>query len=477
MADSHRHRPHTAGSPAPGLGSGAWPLLAPRALDQPLAWRRGEAVSGAQFLRLAHALARRLPDGAAVVNLCQDRLAFAVALAAALLRGCDSLLPPNARVDTLQALGDQSGGVIALVDSGAGVQWPLAHLGVDLTADASAQPQPDGVPLLPAVQPAACLLTSGSTGAPQPHAKTWGMLNVNVRSEARRMADHLRLPSLEGLAIVATVPPQHSYGFESSVLLAMLGGAAFECSRPFYPADIVNALESVPAPRALVTTPFHLKALLTSGLALPPTDLVVSATAPLTPQLARRTEATTRGQLIEIYGCTEAGQVATRRTAVTETWHTFGELRLHARPGDGGEVYVAHGGHVAEPTDLSDILRLADPSHFELLGRANDLIHVAGRRSSLGHLNYHLNSIDGVEDGAFWLPDDVPDGVVRPVAFVVAPRLGAAQIIRALRERLEPVFVPRRVVHVPCLPREATGKLTAQSLRELARSLLGCADA
>ena len=92
-------------------------------------------------------------------------------------------------------------------------------------------------------------------------------------------------------------------------------------------------------------------------------------------------------------------------------------------------------------------------------------------------LNYHRNSIDGVEDGAFWLPDDVPDGVVRPVAFVVAPRLGAAQIIRALRERLEPVFVPRRVVHVPCLPREATGKLTAQSLRELARSLLGCADA
>ena len=68
--------------------------------------------------------------------------------------------------------------------------------------------------------------------------------------------------------------------------------------------------------------------------------------------------------------------------------------------------------------------RIARRTHFRLLGRANDLIHVAGKRSSLAHLNFHLNRIEGVEDGAFWLPDDVAEGVVRPVAFVVAPRAG-----------------------------------------------------
>ena len=52
------------------------------------------------------------------------------------------------------------------------------------------------------------------------------------------------------------------------------------------------------------------------------------------------------------------------------------------------------------------MLELESPTHFRLLGRANDLIHVAGKRSSLAHLNYHLNSIDGVRDGAFWLPDE-----------------------------------------------------------------------
>ncbi len=126
-----------------------------------------------------------------------------------------------------------------------------------------------------------------------------------------------------------------------------------------------------------------------------------------------------------------------------------------------------------EPTALSDILQLDDASHFRLLGRANDLVHVAGKRSSLGHLNHQLNSIPGVEDGAFWLPDDIADGIVRPVAFVVAPTLSADAVRAALRERLEAIFVPRRVVQVEALPREATGKLTVAALRQFALRVLG----
>ena len=120
--------------------------------------------------------------------------------------------------------------------------------------------------------------------------------------------------SLAGVTLVATVPSQHMYGFESTVLLALLGGAAFDTGRPFYPADIAAALARVPRPRMLVTTPFHLKTLLDSGVTLPPIDLVLCATAPLSPQLAARAEAALAAPLVEIYGCTEAGQVATRRT-------------------------------------------------------------------------------------------------------------------------------------------------------------------
>ena len=73
--------------------------------------------------------------------------------------------------------------------------------------------------------------------------------------------------------------------------------------------------------------------------------------------------------------------------------------------GDGDAVTVS-GGHVPQPTVLADVLEVIGTRRFRLLGRTNDLINVAGKRSSIGHLNYHLNAIDGVVDGAFWMPPE-----------------------------------------------------------------------
>jgi acyl-coenzyme A synthetase/AMP-(fatty) acid ligase len=469
------------------------PLLLGHAAESPVAWRGGLPLPASRFIADVQAFAARLPALGACVNLCTDRYAFAVAFGAALLRERGCLLPPNARPETLAALRTAHGPMFVTTDDPA---LQVGGLDVLVVADSTAadgegedagegegegEGDADGsaMPSAPARLLAACLLTSGSTGQPQPHAKSWAVLHANTEGGVQRLCELLGRPTLRGLTLVATVPPQHSYGFESSVLLPMLGGAAFHAGRPFYPADIAAALAEVPRPRALVTTPFHLKALLSAGLALPPCDLVLSATAPLSPQLAREAESRFGGALIEIYGCTEAGQVATRRSAETDVWTTYGALRIQQQPapdGQDAECFFVQGGHVHEATPLADLLKLEDDRRFRLLGRANDLIHVAGRRSSLGHLDYHLNSIEGVQDGAFWVPDEVPDAVVRPVAFVVAPELPREAIIAALRTRLEPPFVPRRVVHVAELPREATGKLTRETLRRFARSQLGLAE-
>lgn len=454
----------------------ALPLLAGHRDDTVLAWRANRAITAAQYLADVHALAADLPVRGALVNLCGDRYRFAVGLGAAMLRGHPSLLPPNALPATLADLRERHPDLYALVGDEA--TEPAGLPVVRCTADGFAPAQGPACPRLPPEQLAATLLTSGSTGQPRPHSKAWGPLVESIRAEARRLAEATggeppALATLAGWSVVATVPAQHSYGFESSVLLAMLSGAAFDAGRPYFPADIAECLDRLPRPRALVTTPFHLKTFLAADIAHPPVDLVLSATAPLSPQLARLAESTLGGPLVEIYGCTEAGQVATRRTAQGEPWQTFGNLRIERRVDGGDEQYWVQGGHVVEPTPLSDVLELDDARHFRLLGRANDVINVAGKRSSLAHLNYHLNSIPGVQDGAVWLPDDEPDGIVRPVAFVVAPELTGQAIVQALRERLEAVFVPRRVVHVPALPREATGKLTAQGLRAFAQQQLG----
>jgi acyl-coenzyme A synthetase/AMP-(fatty) acid ligase len=442
----------------------ALPLLGARDLDAPLAWRRGAPVSARQFLARAAAMSQRIPDAArSVVDLCPGRFDFTVVMGAALMRGLPVLMPPNAMASTLALLQRAHPGawVVESVDAT-----------IDAQVDAASPAQP---PMIDARQLAAVLLTSGSTGVPVPHGRTWASVVANAQAQARRMSDAVGRPDLSGLTLVATVPAQHSYGFESSVTLALLGGAAFDDSRPFYPADIVDALARVPRPRALVTTPFHLKTLLAAGLALPEVDVIFSATAPLSPQLAAQAEAALGGPLLEVYGCTEAGQVATRRTTASPTWTTYGELRLSQRRADdgsetGAETYWVQGGHVFEPTMLADILELDDDRHFRLLGRSGDLIHVAGKRSSLGHLNHHLNGIPGVVDGAFWMPPDDPaGGVTRPVAFVVAPELDPSTIAHALHERVDAVFVPRRIVMLDTLPHNETGKITAATLADLAR--------
>lgn len=450
------------------------PLLAERDLDAPLAWQQGRPISARQFLADARHQAMQLPARGPVINVCNDRYAFGVSLAAAMLREQASLLPPDARADTLARIAAGHAQAYLLSD-----EEQMAPDFVLPSGPTAAISDADAASVwLPADRPVLSLLTSGSTGTPQPHAKSWRNLTGAVSAAVPSLCQALGRASLHGLTLVGTVPVQHSYGIESTLLLAMLGGAAFESGRPFYPADIVQALESVPRPRALVTTPFHLKALLHSGVAIPPVDLLLSATAPLSPQLAAQAEAATGGVMLEIYGSTETGQVACRRPTVSEVWETFGAITVRAEPNPAaaddavGERYVFEGGFLPAPTPMADVLERLDKQRFRLFGRANDLIHVAGRRSSLGHLNFHLNSIPGVQDGAFWIPEEVADGVVRPLVFVVAPELSAAAVSAALRERLEPVFVPRRVIHVDSLPREGTGKLTVKALRDFALAWL-----
>lgn len=125
------------------------------------------------------------------------------------------------------------------------------------------------------------------------------------------------------------------------------------------------------------------------------------------------------------------------------------------------------GAHLPEPVPLSDELEPCDKAEFRLLGRIEDLVNIAGKRTSLGYLNHHLNQIAGVIEGMFWLPDDTGSEVQRLVAAAVAPDLSERQILVALAERLDPVFLPRPLLKVDRLPRNETGKVTRDALRAL----------
>ena len=435
----------------------AHPLLTHPEPESIVAWRRGEPISVARFVGEVARVTAVLPAGHHVLNACSDRYRFAVGFAATLVSGRLSLLPSTLTQEVAGHLRDFAPDVCCLVDD----DRDLFGLPRVLYPDwLPAGTLPREIPLLATDRPVAWLFTSGSTGKPVPHRKTWGALVKNVRAEGALLG------LLDGRhhAIVGTVPAQHMYGFESTVMVALQSGAAFSAARPLYPADICDAIAAVPRPRALVTTPFHLRTLLDAGVGIPELDLLLSATAPLSPGLAREAEARCRAPLLEIYGSTETGQIACRRPVETAEWRLFPGVELAERDGRAW----ASGGHVEGSVALDDVLELRGAGGFLLHGRSADMINIAGKRSSLAYLNHQLGAVPGVVDGTFFVPDDeAPDGVTRLVALVVAPGMNAATLTQALRERIEPAFLPRRVLFVAGLPRNATGKLPAEALRAM----------
>jgi len=466
----------------PGNGR-AYPLVSHTSPDSIIAWHLGQPVTVRHFLADVMRLAAGLPPGGHIFNVCADRYRFTVGLCAALVAGKISLLPSTHTPEMVRQLASFAPDAFCLHDApDCDIALPRFRIpGFVGQAGAATLPEPS-IPSIPGERVMAYVFTSGSTGQPVPHRKTWGFLVSNVRAAAARLG----LQDGRAYTLVGTVPPQHMYGFESTVLLALQGGIALSAAHTFYPADIRDALDAVPRPRVLVTSPVHLRALLRSPARLPPADLILSATAPLSEKLACEAEARLAAPLMEIYGSTETGQLATRRTAQTSAWELFPGVRLEARRQAGGETggsgaedqdqVWAAGGHVEQPVAMGDALELLDETRFLLHGRKADLINIAGKRTSLAYLNHQLNAIEGVEDGVFFMPDAPPGEraecqVRRLLALVVAPRLQASQILHALRERIDPAFLPRPLLFVNTLPRNATGKLPHEILAPLVARL------
>ena len=428
-----------------------------------LAYRAGRPIYVREFLADVERVGAVLGSGAHVLNVCADRYRFTVGFAAALLARKMTLLPPTPTPQVIAHLQRLAPDACCLTDEDeCDIELPRVRFpegGADTGGAGST-----AVPGVEAGQPAAWVFTSGSTGTPVPHPKSFGRILECMRVAALRLS----LRAGVSYAIVATVPPQHMYGFETSVLLPLAHGAALTAERPFYPADICAALAAVPRPRILVSTPLHLRALLAADVRVPEVELLVSATAPLSPELAREAEQRLATRLLEIYGSTETGSIAVRHTTESPEWHLWPAVTLEQRSGG----TWAKGGHIEQPTRLCDVIEITGGDRFLLHGREADLVNIAGKRSSLAYLNHQLNSIPGVLDGAFFHGDSRAGeaAVSRVGACVVAPGLDAAAIAADLRRRIDPVFLPRPLLLVASLPRTPTGKLPEEALRALAAS-------
>lgn len=430
------------------------PVIVDYRPDRRFAWRHGKPVSQAEALTAIRSLTDELRDGGPCINLCEDRYLFTLAFAAVCLCGGINLLPQSRAKGVLNDLCEDYPGARILDDG------RIAEaIGASSTRQAPAEaPGIDGGHL------AAIAFTSGSTGRPSPQPKYWRDLQTSTGLCRRRF-----FPGRRGLNIVATVPPQHMYGLETSVLTVLQAGLAAHASRPFMPWDIARALAGMTRPRLLITTPVHLRACLEADIEMPAIDGAISATAPLSRDLARAAERSWHTEIHEIYGCAEAGSLASRRTTQDSTWTLYDGMRLERRE-DG--TPCLYGPQLRQPVPLSDDLELLDDRHFRLLGRSVDMLKLAGKRMSLSDLNRQLLAIEGVHDAVAFLPGG-NNSQQRPAALVVAPQLEPREIAAQLSTRIDPVFVPRPLICVAQLPRNAVGKLPRAELESLLRRARG----
>jgi acyl-coenzyme A synthetase/AMP-(fatty) acid ligase len=425
--------------------------LSLHAPDQPVAWHDGQPVRLAVLLGRAGQLAERLPDFTHAINLCRDRHAFSVAFVATMLAGGTNLLPANRLPATIDGLlREYPRSIVISDDAVESVNCPVIEVGTILQSASECS----RIPQVPAAHLAAIVFTSGSTGAASRIHKPWHTLFESSRINTTFLPEGLHFA-------LATVPPQHMWGLETSVLMPWFAAQPTANTQPLFVADVVSQLERLPTPRTLISTPVHLRALIESGLALPETEWILSATAPLEQDLAARLEAATGARVVEVYGCSETGCLAQRQPVRESCWRFLSGFSTAC---ENGHTRI-HADHLPEPVRLMDRLRIEPDGRFHLIGRESDLVNIAGKRASLSELTQVLLEIPGVIDSViFQPPEDSGAPVGRLAAMVVAPGMSAAELRRHFAARVDAAFIPRPLRLVDSLPRAESGKLSRQSL-------------
>ncbi|WP_323813916.1 AMP-binding protein [Cellvibrio sp. NN19] len=416
------------------------------------------AVSVSEFIGQVMRLAEQLPAAGFAINLCDNRYLFTLGFCAALVRGQTNLLPQNRAPATQALLREQHPDCYVLHD---GLDAPLDNcpqfnLNLNDLRDTACSDTCNEIPQIPAEQLSAIAFTSGSTGVPKANLKPWHTFVISSRMNAREMlGDNYQEQQLNTLA---TVPAQHMWGLETSMLLPLFSRLCISDARPLFPQDVAHALQQLPEPRLLISTPVHLRALVQSGVAMPPVKQLLCATAPLSDALAQSAESCFNGELVEVYGCSEVGSMARRRTAQSDTWRLFEGLEFAQ------DFSIIRGDHLPQEQPVQDRIETQDGREFRLLGRGDDMIEIAGKRGSLQEMNKLLLATPGVIDGVVFMPEDGAQAITRPAALVVSTSATKQDVSARFAAHLDPVFMPRPLLMVDALPREDNGKLPRAKL-------------
>ncbi len=401
----------------------------------------------------------REPEDAPVCLCLQDRSLLLAALLASLAGGPRFILPHAYDRRVLEEVREVLPFHRILTDTA-----PDIPAGVEAVPCETRRPEHgDLAPVRSPDEVFLTLFTGGSTGKP----RSWSKTPRNLFGEAFFLARTLGIRKSDRL--LATVPPQHIYGLLCSVLLPFAAEARILPGTCLFPREILAALASADV-TVLVCVPIHYRALKTADLKRFSLRLALSSAGAVDAEDGAFFRERTGLPVTEIFGSTETGGIALRTDPSAAgvcipfrvvDWKIVSD-RLAVRsafispdlPRD-AEGYFLTSDRVAPAQD-----------GFRLLGRADGIVKVGGKRGDLEEVRNRLRRLPGVKD-AHVLALPLKRGRQVELAALVAGDLDPAELRAAVQTMDEAHARPRRLriaAEIPTLP---NGKIDREKIEQL----------
>jgi acyl-coenzyme A synthetase/AMP-(fatty) acid ligase len=415
-----------------------------------------------EIYALAAGLKKTLARRGAEKSVClctENKAVIAASILASLSGACKLVLPHSFSAHALMEMNESIRFEAAIADHpeelpGVEIITPLAGNPDDLNPDELRNPD----------EPFLRLFTGGSTGKP----KVWSKSPRNLLAEAFYLRDKFDITSKD--LLVSTVPPYHIYGLLFSVLLPLLSHARVMPEIFNFPQEIISTINRHKA-TVLVSVPIHYRSLKVENLSAPSLKIAFSSSGVLNRSDASHFLKKTGLGITEIYGSTETGGIAARSISEnTESWKPADVVawRLSGKRLAVKSDFVSR--EMEKDADgfcvTGDEVQLDKNDRFLLLGRADGIVKVAGKRVDLLDVQNKIQTLPAVRDVVvIALPAE--KGRESVIAALVACDLAEAQLKKMILEKLEPYAMPRRIKIVPSIARTATGKTDFRRVEQI----------
>jgi acyl-coenzyme A synthetase/AMP-(fatty) acid ligase len=305
---------------------------------------------------------------------------------------------------------------------------------------------------------AASFFTSGSTGEPKIITK----LGHQLRRQTEAVLPAIGVPSKP--KVFSLVPPVHILGFMYGLFVPITRGGTAWFPGTTVPQAWIECVRKG-AFDYVIGVPSHYRFIVNSLDGPLPAGTYLSSGAPLSAKLDAAFQERSGCTITQLFGSTETGGVAKRQGR--EAWRPFPEVSWRVRTEDDRLLISSPWLEGSEKWYVTDDVAAPEGAGFRLVGRADSIVKVGGKRFSSAEVERAAMALPVVDQAVAVAWERYGENAL---ALIVTLKEGCTLTERRLWElvagRLPRFKMARTVRIVRSLPYLSNGKVDKQRLSE-----------